>query len=81
VARSIEITVLKVGLFGFEARVCCNLSPIQVFFRHRKVERVLTSVITTYGFLCWRVYLGRDKRYRPMRCEGRKGRWHYIVYS
>ena len=80
-ARSIEITVLKVGLFGLKARVCCNLSPIQVFFRRREVEKVLTNVITTYGFLCWRVYLGRDKRNRPMRCKEHKGRWHYIVYS
>lgn len=80
-ARPIEVAVLEVGPFGFEARICCNLSPLQVFFRRKAVERTLTSTVTTYGFFPWRVYLGRNKRNRPMRCEGRKGRWHYIVCS
>ena len=80
-AKSIEITVLEIGLFGLKARICCNLSPVQMFFHRKEVEKKLASMVTTYGFFCWSVYLGRDEKDRPMRCEKHKGRWHYIVYS
>lgn len=79
--KKIKITVQEIGFLGISTRICCNLSPIEMFFRHRAVERELKNTITTYGIYPWKVEFAPKGKNKPLRCEKHKGHWHYIAYS